>query len=160
MMQNILSGFALCFDPTVLFWMLFGAAIGLIVGILPGLGTLLGMALSLPFIFKMQPYEALPFLVALSATGFTGGSITAVLLGVPGESANIVTTFDGYPMTQKGQGARAIGAALTSSLFYVPVFRCKACNTLLPSGFLCLRSFPYFHHFSRFIKTLKLIKTA
>jgi len=116
MMQNILSGFALCFDPTVLFWMLFGAAIGLIVGILPGLGTLLGMALSLPFIFKMQPYEALPFLVALSATGFTGGSITAVLLGVPGESANIVTTFDGYPMTQKGQGARAIGAALTSSL--------------------------------------------
>lgn len=116
MLENLLSGVALCFSPTALFWTVAGTVLGLIVGIIPGLGSLLGMALSLPFIFKMDPVEAMPFLVALSATGFTGGSITAVLLGVPGESANIVTTFDGYPMTQKGQGARAIGAALTSSL--------------------------------------------
>ncbi|WP_295638022.1 tripartite tricarboxylate transporter permease [uncultured Mailhella sp.] len=116
MLENLLSGLGLCLTPSVLFWTTFGAVLGLVLGIIPGLGSLIGMALCLPFVFKMDPMEAMPFLAALSATGFTGGSITAVLLGVPGEAANIVTTFDGYPMTQKGQGARAIGAALTSSL--------------------------------------------
>jgi len=60
--------------------------------------------------------EAMPLMVALTSVGFTGGAITAILMGIPGEASSVPTTFDGYPMTQKGQGARAIGAAVMGSL--------------------------------------------
>ena len=91
--------------------------LGLILGIIPGLGSLIGMALFLPFTLQAGiSCQAMPFMVALSAVGFTGGSITAILLGVPGDASNIATMLDGHPMTRKGEGARAIGAALTASL--------------------------------------------
>lgn len=116
MIENILSGFAMLADPSLWPWILGGTLLGLVLGLIPGTGSLMGMALFLPFTFKLEITEALPFIVALSAVGFTGGSITAVLIGVPGDASNIVTMLDGLPMTKKGQGARAIGAALTSSL--------------------------------------------
>lgn len=97
-------------------WIMGGVIWGLMVGLIPGIGTISGMALFLPFVFKLQPMEVLPFLAALVAVAFTAGSITAILIGVPGETANVATIFDGYPMTQKGEGARAIGAALCSSV--------------------------------------------
>ena len=97
-------------------WIVGGVIWGLIFGLIPGIGSLAGMALFLPFVFKLQPMQALPLMAALSAVGFTSGAITAILIGVPGEAPNVATTFDGHPMTQKGEGARAIGAALVSSV--------------------------------------------
>ncbi|MDP6175593.1 MAG: tripartite tricarboxylate transporter permease, partial [Rhodospirillales bacterium] len=93
-----------------------GVIWGLVFGLIPGVGSLTGMALFLPFVFKLDFMEAMPLLVALSAVGFNGGAITAILIGVPGEAPNVATVFDGYPMTKKGEGARAIGAALTASV--------------------------------------------
>lgn len=116
MFESILTGILNFTDPAIWVWIAGGTLLGLTLGLIPGVGSLIGMALFLPFTFKLDPLQAMPFLAALSAVGFTGGSITAVLLGVPGDAANVVTTFDGYPMTKKGQGARAVGAALTSSL--------------------------------------------
>lgn len=111
-------------ELSVWLWLVVGAIWGLVFGIIPGMGSLTGLALCLPFAFKMQTMEAMPLMIALTATGFTGGSITAVLLGIPGEPANAATTLDGFPMTKKGDGARAIGAALMSSLVggVAPVF--------------------------------------
>jgi len=97
-------------------WIVGGVIWGLIFGLIPGIGSLAGMALFLPFVFKLQPMQALPLMAALAAVGFTSGAITAILIGVPGEAPNVATTFDGHPMTQKGEGARAIGAALVSSV--------------------------------------------
>lgn len=97
-------------------WIMGGIVWGLVFGLIPGVGSLTGMALFLPFVFKLDFLEAMPLLVALSAVGFNGGAITAILIGVPGEAPNVATVFDGYPMTKKGQGARAIGAALTASI--------------------------------------------
>ncbi|MBI4186097.1 MAG: tripartite tricarboxylate transporter permease [Chloroflexi bacterium] len=93
-----------------------GSIVGLIIGVLPGIGMVLGMALFLPFVFVMRPEDALTFLVALGSTAVTAGSITAILLNIPGEAASIATLMDGYPMSQKGQAGRALGAALTSSV--------------------------------------------
>ncbi len=94
--------------------MLSGTALGLLFGIIPGVSSLIGVALLLPFIYGMPPEQALPMLVALAAVGFTGGAITAILLNVPGD-VNQATLIDGFPMTQKGEAGRAIGAALASS---------------------------------------------
>lgn len=117
LIDAILSALSHFNDPWVWVWILGGVMWGLIFGILPGIGCIMGMALFLPFVFKLQVMEAMSLLVALSAVGFTAGAITAVLIGIPGEPSNWVTVLDGYPMTKKGQGARAIGAALTASLF-------------------------------------------
>jgi TctA family transporter len=96
--------------------MMLGVIWGLAFGLIPGVGSLTAMALFLPFIYKTEPMVAMPIIVTLATVGFQGGSITAILLGVPGEAPNIATTLDGFPMTKKGQGARAIGIALTGSV--------------------------------------------
>jgi len=92
-----------------------GAFVGIIFGIIPGLGSIVAMAVFLPLVFFMTPDQALPLFIAICATGYTGGSVTAILLNIPGTSPNAATLIDGYPMTQKGEGARALGAALMSS---------------------------------------------
>ncbi|MBI4320519.1 MAG: tripartite tricarboxylate transporter permease [Chloroflexi bacterium] len=102
-------------NPQVWYYMIFGSVLGLVLGVIPGIGGLSGMALILPFVFVMSPYEALPLMVALGATNTTGGSITSILLNVPGTGSNAATLIDGYPMSQKGQAGRALGAALMSS---------------------------------------------
>ncbi len=102
-------------SPTLLIFMLIGVVVGLIVGIIPGLSGLVGLALILPFIFGMSVEMALPLLVAFHSVCYTGGSITAILLNIPGTPPNAATLIDGFPMAQKGEAGRAIGAALTAS---------------------------------------------
>ncbi|MBI4185933.1 MAG: tripartite tricarboxylate transporter permease [Chloroflexi bacterium] len=100
---------------TLLAYMLGGVVIGLIFGVIPGIGGMLAITLFLPFLFKVPADYALVFMVAITAAAMTGGSITAVLLNIPGTGVNIATQIDGFPMTQKGQAGRALGAVLTSS---------------------------------------------
>jgi putative tricarboxylic transport membrane protein len=116
MLENIVQALSNFANIWIWLWIMGGVISGLIIGVLPGIGSVTGLALFLPFTFKLQPMEALPLMVSLASVGFTGGAITAILLGIPGETSSIPTTFDGYPMTKKGQGARAIGAAVMGSL--------------------------------------------
>lgn len=116
MLEAIIQGTLTLFQPTTLLLVLAGTLISLVFGVIPGLSGLISMALFLPFVYKMPPDVALPFLVALVSVGFTGGSITAILINLPGTSGNTATLLDGFPMTQKGEGSRAIGAAVTASM--------------------------------------------
>lgn len=116
MLENVVQALTNFTNIWIWLWIMGGVISGLIIGVLPGIGSVTGLALFLPFTFKLQPMEALPLMVSLASVGFTGGAITAILLGIPGETSSIPTTFDGYPMTKKGQGARAIGAAVMGSL--------------------------------------------
>lgn len=101
--------------PGLWLFMMMGVIIGIIVGIIPGIGPMVAIAVLLPFIFGMPAEQALPLLVAIGTVSFTGGAVTAVLLGIPGDTPNVATIIDGFPMTQKGEGGRALGAAVTSS---------------------------------------------
>jgi TctA family transporter len=92
-----------------------GIAIGFMVGILPGLGGPVTLALMLPFIFSMSPVEAFSFLLGMAAVTATTGNITSILFGVPGEPITASMVVDGHPMAKKGEAGRALGAALTSS---------------------------------------------
>ncbi len=115
MIEALLQGTLSAFSLSVLPWVLGGALIGLIFGIMPGIGVAAAMAIALPLTYTMDAAPALSLLVAIHAVGVTGGSITAIVLNIPGTGLNAATLIDGFPMAQKGEAGRAIGAALTAS---------------------------------------------
>jgi TctA family transporter len=96
--------------------MLVGIAVGLVVGILPGLGGAATLALMLPFVYPMDAISAFAFLLGMHAVTATAGDITSVLFGIPGEATSAATVLDGYPMARRGEAGRALGAVLFSSL--------------------------------------------
>jgi putative tricarboxylic transport membrane protein len=115
MLGTFFSSLLDIFEPATFATMLLGIAIGFAVGILPGLGGSVTLALMLPFTFYMEPIQAFAFLLGMLATSATTGDITSVLLGVPGEATSAATVLDGYPLTRKGQAGRALAGALLGS---------------------------------------------
>ena len=89
---------------------------GLIIGIIPGLGPSVGIALLLPISFSMDPVPALVMMTSMYATGVYGGSITAVLCHTPGTAASAATASDGYWMTKNGRGMEAISIVTVASV--------------------------------------------
>ena len=116
MLQAFAAGLAQVFTASTFTLMLVGIVIGFAVGILPGLGGPVTLALMLPFIFKMEALEAFAFLLGMSAVTATTGDITSILFGIPGEAITASTIVDGHPMAKKGEAGRALGASLMSSL--------------------------------------------
>jgi putative tricarboxylic transport membrane protein len=116
MFNALIDGLLMLLQWKPFMYMLIGSAIGFWVGILPGLGGAATLALMIPFIYKMTPQEAFPFLLGMHSVVQTTGDITSVLFGIPGEGSAVATIIDGYAMTKKGEAGRALGAALMSSL--------------------------------------------
>jgi putative tricarboxylic transport membrane protein len=102
--------------PTPLYLVL-GAVIGLVVGVLPGLGGAGAMALLIPFTFAMEPAQAIAFLMAVGVSSGMGGQVTSILISVPGDPPNAATVVDGYAMTKAGRATEALSAATFGSLF-------------------------------------------
>jgi TctA family transporter len=100
-----------------LLYLFIGVAMGLVVGIFPGLGGIVGLSLLLPFLYGVDPTSALAMLVGLVAIIPTSDTFTSVLMGIPGSSASQATVLDGFPLAKKGEAARALGAAFSASLF-------------------------------------------
>ena len=88
-----------------------GVIVGLVVGILPGLGGTAGLALLLPIVFGMEPNSALAMMIGLLAVTTTSDTFPSVLMGIPGTSGSQATVLDGFPMTKKGEGTRALSIA-------------------------------------------------
>jgi len=103
-------------DPTRLSFLFLGVCMGLALGILPGIGGIAGTALLLPFTYAMDPPTAMALLLGLGATTTTADPISAIVLGAPGHAASAATTLDGFPMTKRGEGGRALGASYMSAL--------------------------------------------
>ena len=116
MIEAFFSGLAAVFVYPTFFVLLGGIGIGFVVGILPGVGGLVTLALMLPFVFEMNPTHAFAFLLGMLAVTSTTGDITSILFGVPGESISAATIVDGHAMAKNGEAGRALGAALMSSL--------------------------------------------
>ena len=109
------NGFGVLMDPYTLLMVVFAIIVGTIFGALPGVSATMAVALGLPFTYSMQPIPAIVFLVAVYCSSITGGSITAILFKIPGVPSSAPTTFDGYPMAQRGEAGKALGIALGSS---------------------------------------------
>jgi putative tricarboxylic transport membrane protein len=114
-MDSFLLGLNEIMHLYVLLALVGGALTGLIVGAIPGLGPGMAIAILLPVTFGMEPLVGLTLLLGVYAGSWYGGAIPAILINTPGTVANVMTTFDGYPMTKKGQSARALSIAYSSS---------------------------------------------
>ena len=112
-----MQGFAIALQPEVLLYLLIGTAIGLVIGALPGLGPLFGVALMLPFTFGMPAATAIIFLVSIHAATAYGDSIASILINTPGGVGSVAACWDGYPLAQKGKAAMALGISTVGSLF-------------------------------------------
>lgn len=113
----LMQGFDVATRPTNLLVALFGAFVGTIVGLLPGLGPINGVALLLPLAFALglPPETALILLAAVYLGCEYGGRISAILLNVPGDAAAVMTTLDGYPLARQGKAGIALSLSAVSS---------------------------------------------
>ena len=97
-------------------YLLIGVGVGLMVGLLPGLGGIVGMSLLLPFVYGMEPTSALAMLIGILPVLAISDTFASVLMGIPGSSASQATILDGFPLAKKGEAARALSAAFSASL--------------------------------------------
>jgi len=117
MVESVIDALAEITRGAHLLYLLIGVGLGLVVGIFPGLGGIVGLSLLLPFLYGMDPTSALAMLIGLVAIIPTSDTFTSVLMGIPGSSASQATVLDGFPLAKKGEAARALGAAFSASLF-------------------------------------------
>lgn len=114
-LELLLNGFSIALTLPNLLAAMCGAVLGLIIGAMPGIGSLAGCALLLPLTFKMNPTTAIIMLAAIYYANMYGGSFSAILLNIPGDSPAIMTTLDGYPLTTQGRAGKALFTANTAS---------------------------------------------
>ncbi len=114
-LASLMGGFAVILTPAHIGLMFVGIVLGVLIGVLPGLGGANGVAILLPLTFTMSPTSAIVMLSCIYWGALFGGAITSILFNIPGEPWSVATTFDGYPMAQRGQAAQALTAAFTSS---------------------------------------------
>ncbi len=114
---NLAFGFDLALSPQNLLFCLIGALLGTLVGVLPGLGPVATIAMLLPVTFTLPPIPALIMLAGLYYGAQYGGSTTAILVNIPGESSSVVTCIDGHMMARKGRAGAALTIAALGSFF-------------------------------------------
>ena len=115
--DNLALGISVAFSFKNLFWCLCGAIIGTAIGVLPGVGPLATLALLLPVTYHLSPEGALIMLAGIYYGAQYGGSTTAMLVNLPGESSSVVTCIDGYQMARQGRAGPALAIAAIGSFF-------------------------------------------
>ena len=115
LLGHLADGFVTAFEPMNLMLIVIGCLVGLFVGAMPGLGSVNGVAILLPVTFFVPPTGAVIFLAAIYYGAMYGGAISSVMLGIPGASTAVATTFDGRPLALKGLADRALVAAAVAS---------------------------------------------
>ena len=115
LLGHLADGFATSLSPLNILIVLIGVTAGLFIGAMPGLGSVNGVAIVLPLTFIVPPSSAIILLAAIYYGAMYGGAISSILLGIPGASTAVATTFDGRPMAQQGRAGLALIAAATAS---------------------------------------------
>lgn len=110
-----LDGFAVVLEPQNLLYCLIGVLIGMLIGVLPGLGPAATIAILLPIVYGTEPVSAIIMLAGIFYGAQYGGTITSVLLRLPGEASSVVTVFDGFALAKQGKAGTALGIAAIGS---------------------------------------------
>lgn len=115
--SDLALGFQAVMQPHSFLALAGGVMLGLIVGVIPGLNDSIAISILIPITFVMEPLIGLIMLVGIYVASCYGGSFAAILVGIPGTASSVVTTQDGYPMTQKGLAGQALSISTASSVF-------------------------------------------
>jgi putative tricarboxylic transport membrane protein len=137
-----MSGMATALQPSNLLFALLGSVLGTLVGVLPGLGPAAAMAILIPLTYEIGPVPAIIMLSAIYYGTQYGGTITSVLVNVPGESTTVVTCLDGHPLAKQGRAGAALGIAAIGSLFAGIVGTLALMVVAVPLSALALRFGP------------------
>jgi putative tricarboxylic transport membrane protein len=116
MLDAIVAGLLPLLTPQALLFMILGVLYGLVIGILPGLGGVVAMALLLPFTYGFETEATLALLLGAHIATIWGDSVTSILFSVPGSAKGLALCFDGYPMTKQGKAKRALAASATGAM--------------------------------------------
>ncbi|HEX6794666.1 MAG TPA: tripartite tricarboxylate transporter permease [Casimicrobiaceae bacterium] len=127
-LHHLAIGFGTALSAVNLLYALIGALLGTLIGVLPGIGPVATIAMLLPTTYALEPVSALIMLAGIYYGAQYGGSTTAVLVNMPGESSSVVTCLDGYQMARKGQAGAALAIAALGSFF------AGTCATVLVTG--------------------------
>ena len=114
---SLSEAWSLILQPSTILYLALGVVMGISIGVFPGLGGIAGLSLMLPFMFGLDPVFGLALMIGLVAVVPTSDTFASVLMGIPGSSSSQATVLDGFPLAKRGQAARALSAAFTSSLF-------------------------------------------
>ena len=115
-MEELLNSFMFIITPVPLLLVTAGTIFGIVFGAIPGLTATLAVILLIPTTYGMSPSLGICMLVGVYIGGVSGGLVSAILLGMPGTPASLVTGLDGFPMAKRGEGGRALGIGITSNL--------------------------------------------
>src|SRR5690349_10057863 len=115
--HNLVIGFGVAATPINLLFALIGCLLGTLIGVLPGIGPVATIAMLLPITFNLSPVGALIMLAGIYYGAQYGGSTTAILVNIPGESSSVVTCLDGYAMARQGRAGPALAVAALGSFF-------------------------------------------
>src|SRR6201995_5772285 len=113
--HNLAIGFSTAAQPANLLYAFFGCLLGTLIGVLPGIGPIATIAMLLPATYALPPVAALIMLAGIYYGAQYGGSTTAILVNLPGESSSVVTMLDGYQMARKGRAGAALSVAAIGS---------------------------------------------
>ena len=116
--SGLYQGFGVALNPMNFLYVIIGCFSGTLIGALPGIGPINGVAILLPIAYGigLRPESALILLAGIYYGAEYGGRVSSILLNVPGDAGAVFTTLDGNPMAKKGEAGRALGAVLMSSL--------------------------------------------
>ena len=117
LITNLGIGFGVALSINNLLYCLGGVILGTLIGVLPGIGPVATIAMLLPVTFTLPPVSALIMLAGIYYGAQYGGSTSAILVNLPGESSSVVTTLDGYQLARKGRAGPALGMAAIGSFF-------------------------------------------
>src|SRR5512139_1757656 len=114
-LENVTLGFGVALTPFNLLLAFVGVFLGTIIGVLPGIGPMTGIALLIPITFGLPPSSAIILMAGIYYGAMYGGSTTSILVNAPGESSSVVTCIDGFEMAKKGRAGPALAAAAIGS---------------------------------------------
>ncbi|MBM3394464.1 MAG: tripartite tricarboxylate transporter permease, partial [Betaproteobacteria bacterium] len=115
--DNLAMGFGVALSPVNLLYCFVGVLLGTMIGVLPGIGPIATIAMLLPATFALPPVSALIMLAGIYYGAQYGGSTTAILINLPGETSSVVTALDGYQMARQGRAGQALAIAAIGSFF-------------------------------------------
>ena len=145
-MVDYLSALGILLQPMNFIMMYSCTLVGAILGAIPGLSGGLGITLILPMTFAMSTELSFSMLLGMYVGGVSGSFISAVLIGIPGSAASIATCYDGYPMTKKGEAAKALTIGITASFLgtFVSIIIATLCSSYIADFALMLGPWEYF----------------
>jgi len=142
LLSHLALGFGVALTPVNLLYALIGVVLGTLIGVLPGIGPVATIAMLLPTTYALQPVSALIMLAGIYYGAQYGGSTTAILINMPGESSSVVTCLDGHQLALKGQAGAALTISALGSFFAGTVATILVASVAIPLSELALKFGP------------------